>query len=100
MTTTTVPGGFEVHLTFDPFSMEDAEAIVKTCAASGPVKVSHLKGDAVMGDDKLMYFTFHDQTYSRAFTRMTTIRVMAMSMGHKALREKIEMILHDVRYKK
>lgn len=84
---------FEIHVTFDPMHRKEVEEFGR----QEGWKVSHLKGDPIMGDDLLMYATKHCNLRSASFTSLNLLLEYARINEIPVLRHKIEAVIHDVR---
>lgn len=84
---------FECHVTLKP----EQRSVVELVAKKHKFKVSALIGDEVMGDDKLLYCTTHDNDFNRILTR-TNALIADFPIDIKILRKKIEQIMIDERY--
>jgi hypothetical protein len=61
---------------------------------------SEIERDPVLGKDSYFYLTSHDVDLVRMMERMQKARDMARMCGLTIVREKIEVVIHDIRYDK
>lgn len=85
---------YECHVTVAPLHSE----IFTPIAEVHKFKYSVLKGDEVMGDDKLGYFTCHDRDAMNIEKRMNSLVDCLELMQIKPLRQKIEHVILDKRF--
>ncbi len=85
---------FECHITIN---LKDAE-IGERVAKELHWKTSEIARDPVLGKDSYFYLTTHDNDLSRMISRMKQAREKLNSGFVFVVREKIEVIIHDVRY--
>lgn len=85
---------YECHVTIDPKYAN----VVEIIAEVHKFKTSVLKGDEIMGDDKLLYCTCHDRNFETIHNRMEGLIWQMRMQQIPILRKKIEHILLDERY--
>lgn len=85
---------FEVHITC---LLKDAEFCEKAAKALH-WKFSAIAGDPVLGKDTYCYLTTHGTDLLRTVNRMSAVVADLKKEGVQVIREKIEVIIHDVRY--
>jgi hypothetical protein len=85
---------FECHITI---ALEDAE-IGAQIAGVLHWKTSEIARDPVLGKDSYFYLTTHSQTIQVMLTRMNAATGALRQAGVHVIREKIELIIHDIRF--
>lgn len=85
---------YECHVTIDPQYSHQVDPV----ASVHKFKTSVLKGDEIMGDDKLMYCTCHERNFDVIIGRMDELVDNLKAKQIPILRKKIEHVLVDERY--
>lgn len=85
---------FECHITVPTVQ---AEAAAKIAEAEG-WKTSEIARDPLLGDKNFYYLTKHDRDLRTLMDDMNDCVMQLLGSGVLVLREKIEVIIHDVRY--
>lgn len=88
---------FECHLTFANLSQSDKSRVEHLGREYG-FHFSEIDGDEILGPGSRSYLTRSDIDGKALETDMVNLRVFLQSVGLKPKREKIEMIVHDVRF--
>jgi hypothetical protein len=86
---------YECHITVNTEHAEKATVIAK----DQHWKTSEIARDPVLGNKNFFYLTTHSDTLMNLVTRMRACVEHLELGGVPVLREKVEAILHDVRYK-
>jgi hypothetical protein len=88
--------GYECHVTLrpDPAKRE----VVERIAYQLQFKTSVLLGDAVMGDERLLYCTGHSADSRKMYERMDALVSALRINGCQVLRQKIEHVILDERF--
>lgn len=87
---------FEVHITCRSSQAEAASAIARELHW----KTSEIARDPVLGNDTYFYLTTHGTDLGQTMGRMVATTLRLKSDGVEVVREKIEVIIYDVRYTK
>lgn len=87
---------FEVHITCRLSQATAAAAIAKELHW----KTSEIARDPLLGNDTYFYLTTHGKDLSDTMGRMVRATVELKTAGVEVIREKIEVIIYDVRYSK
>ncbi len=85
---------FEIHVTIDKKDAILAEMLAK----EQHWKTSKIDGDPVLGAKPFFYLTTHTSDFKKAYDRMNTMVNDLGANGIFVIREKIELIVHDVKY--
>ncbi len=86
---------YECHITVLSEDGPAAEQVAKSLHW----KTSEIARDPVLGNDTYFYLTSHDDELWRMYERMTDAVRALHAIGVFVVREKIEEIVHDFRYK-
>lgn len=86
---------YEIHIT----CLTSQSEIAKSVAAELKWKTSEIARDPVLGNDTYYYLTTHTAGMPQAYNRMLECVDMLLVKDVKVLREKIEHIIHDNRFK-
>lgn len=92
---------YECHITFKRDDAAKIKEALETCfePAFLPWKYSQIDGDPVLGREVFFYLTTHGNDIERILTKMHgTVALLRSDYGVQAVREKIELIIHDKRY--
>lgn len=89
---------FEAHITINREDYEKARDAVAAVGAEDKWKVSRIDGDPVMGDKVFAYLTGYDTNYEVMLRRLRAAIEFLRGYDVPVLREKIELIMHDVRH--
>ena len=84
---------FECHITIAREHHDAATAI----AAEHHWKQSKIDGDPILGNRTFAYLTKHGSEYQRIYEQMKLTVGDLQRAGIPALREKIELIMHDTK---
>jgi hypothetical protein len=85
---------FECHVTVSNPNEEICEEYAKLYEW----KTSKIERDPLLGDKTFFYFTCHGKEYDSVFSKMKQCVEDLQMLGLKCVREKIEHIIHDVRF--
>jgi hypothetical protein len=85
---------YECHITL---ALKDAESSAKVAEALH-WKTSEIARDPVLGKDSYFYLTTHSQTIQVMLGRMNAATLALRRAGVHVIREKIELIIHDIRF--
>lgn len=85
---------FEVHITCFEMQSEAATQVAQDLHW----KTSQIARDPVLGDETYFYLTTHGRDLQQTITRMNECVRTLQYRGVLVVREKIEVIIHDVRH--
>ena len=85
--------GFECHITTQVRYADRVNAILPP-----GWKTSEIKRDPLLGDASYFYLTTHGQSWELIYHGMVHLRERLRLNDIPVLREKIELIIHDVRF--
>ena len=85
---------YECHITL---MVADSTAATPIAKEAG-WKTSKIDGDPLLGDRVFFYLTAHSASYHMLYTKMERTVSLLNRQGIAVVREKIEHILHDIRF--
>lgn len=85
---------FECHITVP----QSHSTVALAVAEDYDWKTSEILGDPLLGDKAHFYLTCHGTDYTEVWTKMHSTVGVLLEREVPVLREKIEQIVHDVRY--
>lgn len=85
---------FECHITVPQSHSILAGVVAKDCGW----KPSEIARDPLLGDDTHFFLTCHSKDFDTINEKMRLTYCALKNLGVPVLREKIEQIVHDVRY--
>lgn len=95
--------GFELHITVN--ADNDTQLTMQKCMAAynktrnlGGWSFSRIDGDPVLGAGVKSYLTSYAESFDVALVKLSAMASSLRSEGVQIMREKIELIMHDVRY--